>query len=145
MNIFRNYFYTDLKYVLLQGKRFHPRCDRYMLNINYCCPLTGGRVCHKEDTTICRVARAPCENVFQSQVVCWHCFNILTAHSSWHIQDSPANVTNYTSIRSFSSIFKITAWNKNFLDANHSVLVRTNLHTISTLLQWACETNLLQC
>ena len=81
VNIFRNSFCAELKYVLLEDKVFHPKCDSYLLSIHYCCSLTGARVCDKEDTTICRVARAACKNVFEYRVVCWHCFKILTAHS----------------------------------------------------------------
>ena len=40
VNILRNSFGTDLKYVLLEGTFFHPRCDKYPLNIHYCYSLT---------------------------------------------------------------------------------------------------------
>ena len=47
VNILWNFFCTELKYVLLEGKLFHPRCYSYLLNIHYCYSLTGGRVCNK--------------------------------------------------------------------------------------------------
>ena len=40
MKIFRNSFCTKLKDLVLEGIFFHPTCDRYPLNIHYCCPLT---------------------------------------------------------------------------------------------------------
>ena len=40
-------FCKVLKYLVLEGKLCPPRCDRYVLNIHYCCPFNWGRVCDK--------------------------------------------------------------------------------------------------
>ena len=136
MNIFQNSFCAELKYVLLEDKLFHPECDSYMLSIHYCCSLTDARVCDKEDNHLQSWQGSLWKCVWISGRVLALLQNIdctqLVADSGFTWECGQLYI--------YKMIFQIIAWNQNILHANDSVLVRTSLHTITTLVQWAGET-----
>ena len=51
VNIFRNSFCTDLKYIFLDGILFHPICDSYPLSIHYYYPLTQAESVTKDSSS----------------------------------------------------------------------------------------------